>query len=492
MARTEHQCVGTVPRGKCAPFAILFLLAATAATSAASETRLVSRDIDGGPANGDSYLPAISADARFIAFESAASDLVDGDTNSVNDIFIRDLVAQTTERISISTSGGQSNATSFAPVVSADGRFVAFISLADNLVEDDENDRLDVFVRDRAKQTTERVSVHTSGAEADGNSMIVAISADGRIVAFLSAATNLVDDDTNGYWDIFVHDRVLQITSRISVSPDGEEGNNHANAPDVSADGRYIVFESAASNLIENDTNGFKDVFMRDRQTGEVARLNVSSDGEESDGGARSPSISADGRFIAYFSDATNLVEGDQNEQRDIFLRDRTTGETTLVSIASSGEQGDGPSYAPAVSGNGRFIAFVSDAENLIANDDNEQPDVFLRDRIAETTILVSVGAAGESPDDGSATPDIDETGRRVTFQSDASNLVEDDTNGRADIFLRRLDPAADLDGDGSVNVLDLLALLGAWGHCAHCPEDLNGDGAISVLDLLLLLDHWG
>src|SRR5437762_3224846 len=264
----------------------LLLLTALGGRSAGAQTTVRVRVAsDGTEGNDVSLGSALSADGRFVAFDSAATDLVAGDTNGVSDVFVHDRQTGTTERVSVASDGAQGNGSSglvtfaFPPALSADGRFVAFVSAATNLVASDTNGATDVFVHDRQTGTTERVSVASDGAESNAASVGAALSADGRFVAFHSAATNLVADDTNGTTDVFVHDRQTGMTERVSVASDGTQGNNASSYPALSADGRFVAFDSAATDLVACDTNGTTDVFVHDRQTGTTERASVASGG---------------------------------------------------------------------------------------------------------------------------------------------------------------------------------------------------------------------
>jgi Tol biopolymer transport system component len=282
--------------------------------------------------NGNSYYPSISADGRYVAFESDATNLVTGDTNSAGDIFMRDRRNGTTTRISQSYAGGQGNGNSHNPSVSSDGRFVAFESDATNFVAGDTNGKHDIFVRDRQKGITTLVSKSSAGVVGNGDSAHPSISADGRYVAYDSQATNLVAGDVNGKDDIFVRDRQKGTTTRVSKSSAGVAGNEGSDYPSISADGRYVAFMSYSSNLVAGDTNGAYDIFVRDRQEGTTTRVSKSSAGMGGNSDSTYPSLSAGGRYVAFESDATNLVTGDTNGYRDIFVRDRQTGTTGLVS----------------------------------------------------------------------------------------------------------------------------------------------------------------
>ena len=332
--------------------------------------------------------------------------------------------------------GEQANSGSDAPSISSDGRYVAFESYADNLVPFDTNGSSDIFVHDRETGQTTRVSVSSLGAEADGESYGPSISANGRYVAFTSGASNLVLADANGCSDIFVHDRETGQTTRASVSSEGQEATGWSDAPTVSGDGRYVAFVSSASNLVQDDANGGSDIFMHDREAGETTRVSVSSAGEEGNGWSYEPSIDAGGRYVAFTSGSSNLVAGDTNWTEDVFVYDRETGETVRVSVSSEGEEGDGWSYLPSISGDGRYVAFTSDSSNLIAGDMNWTEDVFVRDRETGETTRVSISSEGDEADGASGEPAISGDGRHVAFRSDASNLASDDTNEEADVFV--------------------------------------------------------
>ena len=314
---------------------------AAAATPARVGSGAVSTRVQGGrggqQANGDSWEPAISAGGRFVAFTSSASNLVPGDTNGTEDVFVRDRMAQVTRRVSVGPGGRQANSDSAEPAISADGRFVAFISSASNLVAGDTNATDDVFVRDRMAQVTRRVSVGTSAQQANSFSFSLAISAGGRFVAFTSDASNLVAGDSNGTEDVFVRDRSVKVTRRVSVGSGGQQGNKISAFPAISVDGRFVAFFSLASNLVAGDTNGHADVFVRDRRVNVTRRTSVGPGGQQADDVSFDPAISADGRFVAFASPASNLVAGDTNGLADVFVRDRVAQVTRRVSVGSGG-----------------------------------------------------------------------------------------------------------------------------------------------------------
>ena len=398
----------------------------------------------GTQGNQDSAAPAISADGRFVAFASPASNLVAGDTNDRVDVLVQDRDTKATTRVSVASGGTQGNHDSGAPAISADGRLVAFASQASNLVAGDTNARADVFVHDRDTGATTRVSVASDGTQGNAGSNNAvgsgtpALSADGRFVAFSSGATNLVAGDTNTWADVFVHDRSTRATTRVSVASDGTQGDGNVGAPALSADGRFVAFESHATNLVAGETNTRADVFVHDRSTGATTRVSVAGNTNYTSYSA-APAISADGRFVAFASPASNLVAGDTNDRVDVFVHDRDTKATTRVNVARNSTQGNADSFAPAISADGRFVAFASDASNLVGGDTNTWTDVFLHDRSTRTlsTTRVSLASDGTQANQPSDAPAISANGRVVAFDSRASNLVAGDTNAARDVFIR-------------------------------------------------------
>ena len=426
-------------------FVLLGLLAALAVPvlAAPGSTMRVSVASSGTQQNGGSYTSSsISADGRYVAFASSASNLVSGDTNGKVDIFVRDTVTNTTTRVSVDSGGAEANNHSTFPSISADGRYVAFVSQADNLVPGDTNGKDDIFVRDTVTNTTTRVSVDSGGAEGNGYSYLPSISADGRYVAFSSNATNLVGADTNGKYDIFVRDTVTNATTRVSVDSSGTQENGDADTPSISADGRWVAFASSASNLVSADTNAKVDIFVRDTVTNMTTRVSADSSGAEGNNDSYNPSISADGRYVAFPSAASNLVSGDTNGVVDIFVRDTLTNATTRISVDSGGTQGENSSYVASLSADGRYVAFESYSTNLAGGDTNGTADVFVRDTVTNTTTRVSVDSSGAEANGLSyaSASSISADGRYVVFQSDASNLVGSDTNGFTDVFIHETD----------------------------------------------------
>jgi Tol biopolymer transport system component len=408
------------------------------AAIAASLTR-ASISTAGTEANAGSSIAAVSADGRYVAFSSSAGNLVANDTNNRDDIFLRDRLSSTTVRVSVGPNGSEANGASANPCISADGRYVGFESSASNLVAGDTNGSTDVFVFDTLTATTARVSVASGGIQANGPSNQCALSSDGHYVAFNSLASNLVAGDTNLRVDTFVHDQVANTTERVSVSTAGAQGNNVTlivDTPAISTNGRYVAFQSTATNLVAGDTNGAPDIFVRDRVAKTTARVSLTNAGAQANGWNYSPSLSADGRYVAFRSGASNLVAGDTNANDDIFVRDRVGHTTKRVSVSSAGRQADDYSVSPSISADGRYIAFTSAATNLVAGDSNAVTDVFLHDMLTGTTALVSIGLDGVPADNYSSGSQISANGAYVLFTSGADNLVSGDTNGQWDVFV--------------------------------------------------------
>ena len=351
-------------------------------------------------------------------------------------------------RVNVSTGGRAANGATFGAVLSASGRYVAFTSAASTLVRRDLNGTTDIFVRDLRTTRTIRLSVASDGTESDGPSMKPSISADGRVVAFPSSATNLVSNDRNGVQDIFARDRASGTTVRVSTGGKGE-ANALSLASLVSADGSAIAFSSEASNLVPGDRNGTLDVFVADRTTRRLRRVSVGVL-EESADRSEASSVDARGRVVGFRSYASNLVPYDRNETADVFVYDRVTGRTERVNVSSDGAEADGVTFRGMVSGNGRFVGFRSRANNLVPDDTNNALDVFVYDRATGKTTRVSVATDGTEADaDGfdrssrenmfMSRPFLSANGRYAAFTSRAPNLVEGDRNEMSDVFVHDL-----------------------------------------------------
>jgi Tol biopolymer transport system component/Mg-chelatase subunit ChlD len=400
-------------------------------------TERVSESSQHGQASGSSDDAWISADGRYVTFVSTASDLVAGDTNGAQDIFVHDRSTDETIRVSVANDGSQATSFSDDPALTADGRKVIFKSYASNLVAGDTNAKWDIFVRDLDAGTTTRVSVASDGTQSNGTSGDPVPSADGRSVAFSSSASNLVAGDTNAVDDIFVHDTVTGTTARASLSSAGVQANAGSDDPSISADGRYLAFWSDASTLVPGDTNGVRDIFVRDTQTGTTTRASVASDGTQANAASDNPSISDDGSLLAFDSDASTLVSGDTNAKTDIFVRDLAAGTTRRVNLTQAGAQAERGSDSPSISGDGTIVSFQSSARTLISGDTNNRNDIYAVNLADGTLWRVSVAADGSQAADASDNPAITADGATIAFQSMAVNLVPNDTNGTSDSFVR-------------------------------------------------------
>jgi uncharacterized repeat protein (TIGR01451 family) len=431
---------------------VLVLAGPAVAQPAPGFTELVSVSSAGVQGDQDSELPSVSADGRFVAFASLAQNLVPGDTNQSADIFVRDRVLGTTERVSVSSKGGQGDGHSGlldlmgGPSISGDGRYVAFSSEATNLVRGDRNANADVFVHDRLTGLTTRESVGTNGAEANGGGTEPDISRDGRVVAFVSFSDNLVPDQ-NFTGDVFVRDRQAGTTERISQAPDGSDANSQSFTPVLNADGRFVYFTSFASNLVAGDSdNQDIDAYLFDRQTKTMTAItsNRPSSGVISHGTANG--ISGDGRYLTFTTQDTTFVTPDTNGFfDDAWLVDRNTGQYVLVGVNDAGEQGDDSTFAGDVSDNGRFVVLVSRSTNF-GGPANFRENVYLRDRQAGTTRLVSVASDGTEGDLDSIQPALTPDGLVAAFASRSSTFVPETQDFFAyDVFVRDMRPQADL-----------------------------------------------
>jgi Tol biopolymer transport system component len=406
---------------------------------------MISVTTDGGPgthfSGSDSQFPPrtrISADGRRVVFESYAPLVCFDLDASRQDVLVRDRRLGRTILASPAWDGDEANNSAYDGVISADGRYVAFAGVASNLVPVDENGFTDIFLRDLEAETTSLVSVTSSGEQANSPSYGTAISGDGRYVAFSSGASNLIPGGGRGSLHVFVRDTVAGVTEIVSVTPEGQPGFSGARDPSISADGRYVAFLSS-DRLDAARANNNEEVFIRDRQEETTRLVSLTARNTLANNGVRYASLSADGRFVAFQSNATNIVIPDTNGVTyDIFLRDVEAETTTLVSVATGGEQGNGDSWVPTVSAGGRYVAFHSWANNLVPGDTNTLPvnDIFVRDTVLETTTRVNLTPSGGEADGDSHSASISADGNLVSFESTASNLAPDHPNGFDDVFV--------------------------------------------------------
>lgn len=439
----------------------------------APPARLVSLSHDGKLGNERSSVPypplaaVVTADGRFVAFESKADNLVPDDTSrshEFQEIFVRDMRRRTTERINVSSSGNQADQGARAGDdyylvfpdtdlggISDDGRYVVFATTSSNLVPDDTNRAWDVFVRDRHAGTTKRISVASDGAEGNEDSFSPVISGNGKVVAFTSGASNLIQDDANRHPDVFVHYIATGETVRVSMSSTGEEARMSKGAyssdgsalPSISSDGAFVAFSSSAYNLVEHDTNGVEDVFVRDIDGGETRRVSISSEGAQTEpievegelyGESSNVSLSGDGSVVMFTTIASNLVAGDTNELPDTFVHDMKTDKTERVSVSSDGgqvtgctnDECDDGSTGGSISFDGRLVAFTSSG-NLGARDSEYgiEHDVYIRDRATDRTILANHRYTGAPAGFWNLHgPSLSTNGRWLVFGADDPRIV--------------------------------------------------------------------
>jgi Tol biopolymer transport system component len=437
----EANPVPTRPRHRARRGALALLSGAVASTAlvlatpqAASAlpvpafTSLVSRSDAGTVGTGTSHFPDLSGDGRFVAFQSTANNLVAGDTNGIADIFVRDRVAAKTERVSLTDADLQitGGTASFASI-SDDGRRVAFLSSSNQLIPGDDKGRTDAFVRDRLAGTTTRVVTGIGGALLDAGIVDVEISGNGRYVAFVTSATNVVSGDTNGETDIFVRDLQTGLVERVSVNSSEQEGSGWSYRPSISDDGRYVAFDT--SSLLAGGAVGESNVYVRDRTAGTTSIVNVSSAEVVGDQGGQRAYISGNGRYVAFASDSTNLVAGDANGQSDAFRRDLVDGVTTRITWT------DGDAILPlggfpmGISDDGNQVAFRSSSPATGAADAGADADLFVRTVSTASTRRVSLSATVADPAIavGDGPMGISDDGLQVAF-GHTNKLVADAT----------------------------------------------------------------
>ena len=397
----------------------------------------------GDPSTGWSdYYVRASADGRYVAFGSDASDLVPGVGNELVQVYVRDRLLNQTACVTTSGLGGAGNGDSWVEAMSPDGRFVLFSSCATDLCPGKLNGEYeDMFLHDRLLGTTVLVSVNDVGEPGDYYSVCGDVTPDGRFVAWASGATNLVEDDTNGQWDVFLRDLLLGTTERVSVDSDGQQappgGRFGCRAVSISGDGRYVAFYTTYPSLVEGDDNGVGDILLRDRVAGTTTLVSTNAEGVQGDADSADPQISKDGRRLAFRSYATNLVAGTGEGLANVFLKDLTTGQVTLVSVGAGGEPANDNSEGPRMTDDGRYVVFVSYARNLTAaGDELLYEDVFFRDVLLGVTHKVSVGLDDTEGDGESRGADLSQDGKVVVFDSEAENLTAlTPVNGQPDIF---------------------------------------------------------
>lgn len=351
--------------------------------------------------DGDSRQAALSLDGRLIVFASDALNLEPKKAFGLSNIYLKNTASGAVTLLDMTTTGTIADSNSTQPDISGDGRYVVFQSYASNLVANDKNNDSDVFLKDIQTGTLKRLSTTPSGRAGDGWSGNPDLSSDGRFVVFQSQAGNLMEGDFNGAFDIYLRELQTNTLSVLSRSADFLLGNGDSVTPVINADGRLVAFASDASNLVENDRNATRDVFLKNTQTGEVILISANALGASGYGMSDSPSISADGSKVVFRSYATDLVADVENDgTSDIYVRDLATGALTLVSQGLDDQAANGNSFDPVLSPDGRYVAFISEATNLIPSDSNNVLDVFVANLTTGQISRVDwAGTAGDSSD---------------------------------------------------------------------------------------------
>ncbi len=410
--------------------------------AAPGDTTRLSVNSSGQQANGASSSADINYDGSRVVFTTEATNLGGNDNNSVSDVYLHQPASGLTRLVSHTASDNNTtgNGQSWRAKISGDGAWVVFESSASDLVGGDDNNVADIFLYNVSTGQILRLS-EAGGVSGNGVSRNPDISHDGKRVVFQSASTNLTGgNDTNGViHDIYLWDATsgnLQIVSRNDA---GDQANSASRSPAISPDGTHVAFASTGTNLVPDDTNGQQDIYLRDLASNTTIRVNVHTDGTQSNGLSQNPDVSASGRYVVFESSATNLVDNDFNNQQDVFVHDVVNGTTTLVSVGLDGNAADGFSGSIGISDDGRYVVFHSGASNIVDPDTNGR-DVFVRDLLLGQTTRVSISSAGDEANGLSSNGRLSGDGLQVVFESSANNLVANDTNGASDIFLHEID----------------------------------------------------
>ena len=446
--------------------------------------------------NNASDFAALSADGTWLVFQTEASNSFLSDSNGWVDIWRQNRADGTLQRVSLTGAGTAPDGASFGAAISADGRHIAFTSIAANMQPEDMNGMADIFRRDMETGALLLISINSDGRAGNNVSFGATITGDGSKLAFLSAASDLVTTDTNNAIDVFLRDLSANSMRLVSTAADGGQGNAGAlNRPALSADGRFVAFDSLASNLLADDSNGRDDVFLKDMLTGAVTRASTAADGTQQNGGFQGtlrPVISADGRYVAFASSASNLVAGDTNGAIDVFRRDMLTGAIERVSITAGGVQGQRDSLDASISADGRFIAFTSLAPDFAADDRPASADIFLKDMQTGALMLLSRNLSGVPGLGESVNAAISADGLRIAFASTVGDLVAGDANAWQDIFEAALPRASDaISGTSAADALNgtaaadtILGLAGDDWLRGHDGDDrLEGGADADTLD---------
>lgn len=393
----------------------------------------------GEQGNSKSQMPRISPSGRFVTFASVSGfGLAIGGRSH---IFVRDLRDESLTWVSKPPTDLAENGDCFNPVISADGRFVAFMSWASNLHVLDTNGTADVYCHDRQSGKTYLVSATPTGSGGDDISNDPEITADGRFVVFTSQASDLVAGDTNNTIDVFRHDLLLGVTDLVTVDAGGNQASTYSSFGAISDDGRYVAFQSRADNLTVPEGDTAEDIFVKDMLTGTVELISVRHDGTPTNAECASPSISADGTRVAFLTSDIQMVPGHPGAHRDVYVFDRTTGVLVCASLTASNGNANGPVISGRLSRDGGHVAFSNAANLIVPFDTNNIADVFVRDLAVGTTKICSVSTPWPTVPLGGDAPDVSLGGVFVVFTSNSPQLVVGDTNSTGDVFVRDQTP---------------------------------------------------
>ena len=389
---------------------------------------LLSKSSNGKGGNWTSLEADLDSSGNLAVFMSAADNLVDRDNNGVNDIFLHNAKTEQTTRISTDSLGNELDDASFNPTISGNGAVAAF-----EVYDDSFGSNTEIFTKDLNTGKLEKISVSYLGSSPDAPSWKPATGNAGNIIAYQSWASNIVQNDNNGTVDIFAYDRRTQTNVRVSVDSSGNEGDGWSYPPEVSPDERFVVFSSDATNL---SSSGISGVFLHDLASGTTRHVSPTTDGKNPTKYISASDVSAFGSLVVFSSQAKNLVLGDTNGVSDVFLHNVNTGETRILSRSATGQLGNGSSYSPTITADGRYVAFSSSATNLVANDTNGQSDIFVV-RVADSAIaMVNVTMlTGSQGDLSSFAPQIAPKGDWIAFGSYADNFSSIDADSTYDIF---------------------------------------------------------
>ncbi|MRI56174.1 hypothetical protein D8770_19745 [Methylobacterium sp. DB1607] len=391
---------------------------------------------DGSQANDFSTEPSLSADGNLVAFTSKATNLgFPTNDPSIVSVYVKNLTTGEIIRASNSSDGRALRNSNFGPSLAADGSAVAFLTNASDLVSSTSEQQ--VAVKSLGNGDLSIVSTAADGTQANAPINSVSIADDGRAVVFSTTASNLVPNDTNGFTDLFLKDLSTGAIARVSTAADGSQSNGNSIDAVMTADRRFVAFQSAATNLVAGDTNGNSDIFVKNLTTGAIVNASTAADGTLGNGFSTGASLSRDGNFVAFTSTASNLVAGDTNGRADVFVKNLTTGAIARVSTAADGTQGNGETgFFPRISADGTKVTFTSRASNLVAGDTNTVADVFVKDLTTGGVIRVSTAANGEQVNSQITGIALSADGSRAAFASTATNLVPGDTNNTFDVFV--------------------------------------------------------